>query len=159
MFVGHTNGLYESVPEIPSFLWVCSMCVCASYMLLLRGCCYTVCNQPSEKICWHQSCGSGLVHLLSVQRMNRSFSVRFGEASSSCAPLFCGVPQGSILGPLLLTVYMLPLGQIMCRHNIDFYCYTDDMQLYVPLQPGKSDVSHIFSYLTEIKKIWISAVE
>ena len=37
VFVGHTNGLYERVAEILSFLWVCSICVCASYMLLLRG--------------------------------------------------------------------------------------------------------------------------
>ena len=43
----------------------------------------------------------------------------------------------------------------MRRHNIDFHCYADDTQLYVPLQPGKSDVSRIFSCLAEIKN-WMS---
>ena len=86
---------------------------------------------------------------------NRSFSVRLGEASSSCAPLFCGVPQRSILSPLLFNVYMLPLGQFMHWHNIDFHCYADDAQLYVPQQPGKTGVSCIFSCLAEIQN-WMS---
>lgn len=36
-----------------------------------------------------------------------------GPYMSETAALSCGVPQGSILGPILFTLYMLPLG-----HNI-----------------------------------------
>ena len=43
----------------------------------------------------------------------------------------------------------------MRRHNIDFHCYADDTQLYVPLQPGKTDVFCILSCIAEIKK-WMS---
>lgn len=47
----------------------------------------------------------------------RSFSVSVGQFMSDIAPLSCGVPQGSVLGPMLFCLYMLPLGQIISCHS------------------------------------------
>lgn len=42
-----------------------------------------------------------------------------------------GFPQGSGLGPIVFTFYMLPLCNIIRNHIIKFHHYADDTQFYL----------------------------
>ncbi len=71
---------------------------------------------------------------------DRTQSVQIGGVSSSTKVLSCGVPQGSVLGPQLFSLYTGPLAKIISRHGVNFHGYADDNQLYMSAKPVQGDV-------------------
>ena len=64
---------------------------------------------------------------------NRKQKVVVNDVFSKSTSLTCGVPQGSVHGPTLFKRYMLPLGEIIRSHGVQYHMYADDYQLYIVL--------------------------
>ena len=56
-------------------------------------------------------------------------SVFVGHESTPSV-LKCGVPQGSVLGPLLFTLYTHPLSTVICQSGLSCHFFADDSQLH-----------------------------
>ena len=63
---------------------------------------------------------------------SRSQAVNINGTVSSHVSLPYGVPQGSVLGPILFTIYSSPITSIARKHGLYVHAYADDTQLYTP---------------------------
>lgn len=82
--------------------------------------------------------GSALSWLKSYLN-GRSQTVIVGENRSAHCPTSCGVPQGSVLGPLLFTLYISPIEDIITNYNLNPMFYADDSQIYLMLKRAQRE--------------------
>jgi hypothetical protein len=88
---------------------------------------------------------------------DRTQSVLISGEQSDPAPLTFGVPQGSVLGPLLFLLYTQPLPETIEPHSVSHTEFADDTQLYNSSHPDhiQSLLSSIESCIVDVKT-WMS---
>ena len=71
---------------------------------------------------------------------HRQHKVSINGSLSTARTLRCGVPQGSVLGARMYSMYVKPLSDIMNRHNVRYHTYADDIQLYTTCENNENSI-------------------
>ena len=74
---------------------------------------------------------------------DRTLYVSLSNHCSAFAHAHSGVPQGSVLDPILLTMYIKPLSAIIESHSIIHYSFADELQLQMSVPTDRiSELLH-----------------
>ncbi len=92
---------------------------------------------------------------------DRSQSVIIDGELSGPRQLKCGVPQGSVLGPLLFTAYMEPMKRVIEKYGLKYHCYADDTQLYISFSHASMEekdraIDSLEQAISDIKRFMIA---
>ena len=66
------------------------------------------------------------------------------------------MPEGSVFGPILFTLYIMPLSKICRKHHIIYHLYVDDTQVYLTFKPNRKEskeeyIQNLENYINKIR--------
>ena len=86
---------------------------------------------------------------------DRTHYVSLSNHCSAFTLVHSGVPQGSVLGHILFTMYIKPLSAIIDSHSIIYHSFADDLQLQMSAPPDRiSELLHSMQSCISDVKAW-----
>ena len=86
---------------------------------------------------------------------DRTHYVSLSNHCSAFTHVHSGVPQGSVLGPILFSMYTKPLSAIIDSHSIIHHSFADDLQLQISAPPDRiSDLLHSMQSCIDDVEAW-----
>ena len=84
--------------------------------------------------------------------------VKICDHYSSDVPVVYGIPQGSVLGPLIFLMYIFPISDVVNINDFSYHQYADDMQLYTSCKPDSvMQAADKITSTTSLINDWMSA--
>ena len=112
-----------------------------------------------RKLQYDYGIGSNVLRWIESYLKNRSFAVKINNTTSKLCDILYGVPQGSLLGPILFILYTKELKRIARHFGLDIQLYVDDSQLYIAfdvLDPvDKSEKLNLIQECLKAIKQWM----
>src|SRR5688572_23805766 len=84
----------------------------------------------------------------------RHFFIALGSAKSDTLPSTTGVPQGSVLGPFLFSMFISPVSFLIQSFGIQHHQYADDTQLYTSLASSGNQSRDNITHCAEAVNRW-----
>ena len=84
---------------------------------------------------------------------NRYSYVQIDGSYSDGKLVTCGVPQGTVLGPILFALYTQEVHKIIESYGLMFHMFADDMQIYTVYKGNESDLIPLNNCLNQVK-LW-----
>ena len=78
---------------------------------------------------------SSAIDWLTSYLTNRSQFVKLGDVLSPPTHCNIGVPQGSVLGPILFSLFISPVAGVISNFGVSFHQFADDTQLSIGIDP------------------------
>ena len=84
---------------------------------------------------------------------NRRQPVAIANRISPTKELHYGVPQVSVLGPILFVPFIQPLSNLIKRHSLCVHLFADDIQIGASIHPQHvhSAISSVEIYISDVK--------
>ena len=103
-------------------------------------------------------CTDTVLQWYSSYLTDRTHYVSLSNHCSAFTQVHSGVPQGSVLGPMLFTMYTKPLSAIIDSHSIIHHSFADDLQLQMSAPPDRiSELLHSMPSCIGDVKAWATA--
>ena len=80
--------------------------------------------------------------------------VKVDDSSSENYKCQIGVPQGSVLGPLLFSLFVAPVSNVVSSFGVNYHQYADDTQLFIGCECGEmnNNIHLMNTCTTELNK-------